>query len=41
MVGLQYNSCCYAITVGYERKLNGWDSTRQQSEYESFNHAEM
>lgn len=34
MVGLQYNSCCYAITVGYERKLNGWDSTRQQSEYD-------
>jgi len=34
MLGLQYNSCCYAITVGYERKLNGWDSTRQQSEYD-------
>ena len=34
MVGLQYNSCCYAITVGYERKLNGWDRTRQQSEYD-------
>ena len=34
MVGLQYNSCCYAITVGYERKLNGWDTTRQQSEYD-------
>lgn len=34
MVGLQYNSCCYAITVGYERKLNGWDRTRQESEYD-------
>lgn len=26
MVGLQYNSCCYALRVGYERKLNGWDT---------------
>ncbi|AGB79721.1 organic solvent tolerance protein OstA [Enterobacteriaceae bacterium strain FGI 57] len=26
MLGVQYNSCCYAIRVGYERKLNGWDS---------------
>ncbi|HCH38783.1 MAG TPA: LPS assembly protein LptD, partial [Enterobacter sp.] len=24
MLGVQYNSCCYAIRVGYERKLNGW-----------------
>ena len=24
MLGLQYNSCCYAIRVGYERKINGW-----------------
>jgi LPS-assembly protein len=27
MVGLQYNSCCYALRVGYERKLNGWEKT--------------
>lgn len=26
MLGIQYNSCCYAIRFGYERKLNGWDS---------------
>lgn len=25
MLGVQYNSCCYAIRVGYERKINGWD----------------
>lgn len=24
MIGVQYNSCCYAIRVGYERKINGW-----------------
>ncbi|WP_318366235.1 LPS assembly protein LptD [Enterobacter sp.] len=34
MVGLQYNSCCYAIRVGYERKLNGWDTSNNQSKYD-------
>ncbi|WJD50910.1 LPS assembly protein LptD [Enterobacter sp. PGRG2] len=34
MVGLQYNSCCYAIRVGYERKLNGWDPQSNQSKYD-------
>lgn len=28
MVGVQYNSCCYAIRVGYERKLNGWEHAK-------------
>ncbi|WP_337016876.1 LPS assembly protein LptD [Leclercia sp. AS011] len=35
MLGLQYNSCCYAIRVGYERKLNGWDVDKNQSEYDN------
>ncbi|HEO9145422.1 MULTISPECIES: LPS assembly protein LptD [Enterobacter] len=35
MVGLQYNSCCYALRVGYERKLNGWDTKNNQSEYDN------
>lgn len=35
MVGLQYNSCCYALRVGYERKLNGWDTTNNQSKYDN------
>lgn len=35
MLGLQYNSCCYAIRVGYERKLNGWDVKNNQSEYDN------
>lgn len=35
MLGLQYNSCCYAIRVGYERKLNGWDPQKNQSEYDN------
>lgn len=35
MLGLQYSSCCYAIRVGYERKLNGWDVDKNQSEYDN------
>ena len=35
MLGLQYNSCCYAIRFGYERKLNGWDTTNNQSKYDN------
>lgn len=27
LLGVQYNSCCYSIRVGYERKLNNWDNT--------------
>lgn len=35
MVGLQYNSCCYALRVGYERKLNGWDTQNSQGKYDN------
>ncbi|KZQ34309.1 organic solvent tolerance protein [Enterobacter cloacae] len=35
MVGVQYNSCCYALRVGYERKLNGWDTDNNQSKYDN------
>ena len=39
MLGVQYNSCCYAIRVGYERKLNGWDynsdNTTGRSKYDN------
>ena len=33
MLGLQYNSCCYAIRVGYERKINGW--LNNESKYDN------
>ncbi|HAS1785198.1 TPA: LPS assembly protein LptD [Enterobacter cloacae] len=35
MLGLQYNSCCYAVRVGYERKLNGWDTQNSQGKYDN------
>ncbi len=33
LVGLQYSSCCYAIRLGYERKINGWEN--ENSEYDN------
>ena len=35
MVGLQYSSCCYALRVGYECKLNGWDTKNNPSKYDN------
>ena len=35
MLGLQYNSCCYAIRFGYEHKLNGWDDKMQHAIYDN------
>lgn len=35
MLGVQYNSCCYAIRFGYERKLNGWDDKQQHAIYDN------
>ncbi|ADO49910.1 LPS assembly protein LptD [[Enterobacter] lignolyticus] len=35
MLGVQYSSCCYAIRVGYERKLNGWDTNSNESKYDN------
>ncbi|PKH22639.1 LPS assembly protein LptD [Enterobacterales bacterium CwR94] len=34
LVGLQYNSCCYAIRVGYERKIISWDNVNVNSKYD-------
>lgn len=33
MLGVQYSSCCYAIRLGYERKINGWSG--EQSKYDN------
>lgn len=30
MLGVQYSSCCYAIRVGVERKINGWENNQSQ-----------
>ncbi|WP_049792198.1 LPS assembly protein LptD [Pantoea sp. At-9b] len=38
VLGLQYSSCCYAIRVGYERKINGWENNNSKYDNQiSFN----
>ncbi|XNM55593.1 hypothetical protein ACLK1Z_00330 [Escherichia coli] len=32
---MQYSSCCYAIRVGYERKLNGRITIKQHAVYDN------
>ncbi|MCD1125924.1 LPS assembly protein LptD [Jinshanibacter sp. LJY008] len=36
LMGVQYNTCCWAIGVGYERKIIGWNSKGDfQSDYDN------
>ncbi|UMB76242.1 LPS assembly protein LptD [Dickeya fangzhongdai] len=35
LLGLQYNTCCWAVNVGYERKITKWDSNTNQSVYDN------
>ncbi|PIJ49726.1 LPS assembly protein LptD [Erwinia sp. OLTSP20] len=35
LLGIQYSSCCYAIRIGYERKITNWDYTRNESKYDN------
>ncbi|ACS84416.1 LPS assembly protein LptD [Musicola paradisiaca] len=35
LVGLQYSTCCWAVNVGYERKITKWNSTTSQSVYDN------
>ncbi|MDX7987085.1 LPS assembly protein LptD [Xenorhabdus sp. 12] len=38
MVGVQYNTCCWAVNVGYERKIDNWRfGTSQYDNKWSFN----
>jgi LPS-assembly protein len=30
LVGLQYNTCCWAVNVGYERKIVGWKDNNSE-----------
>ncbi|MGP2728755.1 LPS assembly protein LptD, partial [Serratia marcescens] len=27
LVGLKYNTCCWAVTLGYERKITDWNNS--------------
>ncbi len=35
LIGVQYSTCCWAINLGYERKITDWDNTTQSSQYDN------
>lgn len=36
LIGFQYNTCCWAVGVGYERKIIGWNNTGNfRSDYDN------
>ncbi|EEQ08310.1 hypothetical protein yberc0001_9540 [Yersinia bercovieri ATCC 43970] len=35
LVGVQYNTCCWAVNLGYERKITGWNSQTEASKYDN------
>ncbi|CNC24870.1 organic solvent tolerance protein [Yersinia pseudotuberculosis] len=35
LVGLQYNTCCWAVNLGYERKITGWNAQGETSKYDN------
>lgn len=40
LIGLQYSTCCWAVNLGYERKIVGWNDINNVSKFEgqwSFN----
>jgi LPS-assembly protein len=35
LLGLQYSTCCWAVGVGYERKITSWDYVNLNSKYDN------
>ncbi|HIE0647508.1 TPA: LPS assembly protein LptD [Serratia marcescens] len=35
LVGLKYNTCCWAVTLGYERKVTDWNNSNNTSVYDN------
>lgn len=35
LLGLQYNTCCWAVNLGYERKITTYNTTSSQSVYDN------
>ncbi len=35
LVGLKYNTCCWAVTTGYERKITDWNASNNTSVYDN------
>ncbi|MGK2946706.1 MAG: LPS assembly protein LptD [Candidatus Malihini olakiniferum] len=34
-IGFQYKTCCWAVNMGYERKITDWNANLQSSEYDN------
>ncbi|VFP80723.1 LPS assembly protein LptD [Candidatus Erwinia haradaeae] len=41
LVGMQYTSCCYALRLGYERKINGLEQNQSQYDNKISFHIEL
>ncbi len=35
LIGVQYNTCCWAATVGYDRKITNWNYDNNTSKYDN------
>ncbi|NIG62082.1 MAG: LPS assembly protein LptD [Serratia symbiotica] len=35
LLGLKYNTCCWAVTLGYERKITDWNNSNNISIYDN------
>ncbi|NDL61317.1 LPS assembly protein LptD [Acerihabitans arboris] len=35
LIGVQYNTCCWAATVGYDRKITSWNYNSNTSNYDN------
>lgn len=35
LLGLKYNTCCWAVTLGYERKITEWNGSNNTSVYDN------
>ncbi|WP_176223465.1 LPS assembly protein LptD [Lonsdalea britannica] len=35
LIGLQYSTCCWAVNVGYERKITTWNTASNSSVYDN------
>lgn len=35
LLGVRYNTCCWAVSLGYERRVTDWNSSSQNSVYDN------
>ncbi|WP_348666564.1 LPS assembly protein LptD [Arsenophonus symbiont of Ornithomya chloropus] len=35
LIGLEYNTCCWSMTIGYERKITDWKKQKSMNDYDN------